>query len=77
MKVEIYGTAWCHFCKQAVALCDGKSIQYDYIDVDDTANLRMLEERIGTQVRSVPQIFLDGQLVANGYTGLKQELSKS
>lgn len=77
MKVEIYGTAWCHFCKEAKGLCEGKSIQYDYIDVDDTANLRLLEERIGTKVRSVPQIFLDGQLVANGYTGLKQELSKS
>lgn len=76
MKVEIYGAEWCTFCKQAVKLCESKAVAYDYIDVDETANLRMLEERIGGRVKSVPQIFLDGNLIKGGFGGLQQELAK-
>lgn len=77
MKIEIYGATWCTFCKQAVSLCEAKSIQYDYIDVDDTSNLRILEERVGNKIRSVPQIFLNGQYIPGGYAGLKEELTKN
>lgn len=76
MKIDIYGAEWCGFCKQAVALCESKAIQYNYIDIDDSLNLKNLEERIGNKVKSVPQIFIDDRLV-NGFTGLKQELAKS
>jgi glutaredoxin len=75
MKVEIYGAEWCAFCKSAVSLCESKSVEYNYIDIDDTANLRSLESRVGGKVRTVPQIFLDGELVAGGFTGLKQKLA--
>lgn len=77
MKIEIYGAEWCGFCKQAVSLCESKSIDYDYIDIDDSANLKNLEERVGSKIRSVPQIFMDGQLIPSGFTGLKQELTKN
>lgn len=77
MKVEIYGAEWCSFCKQAVTLCESNAVSYDYIDIDDTSNLRALEERVGNKVRSVPQIFLDGKHVTGGYTGLQQELAKN
>ncbi len=75
MKIEIYGAEWCAFCKQAVALCESSDVEFDYVDIDDTANLRQLEERIGSKVRSVPQIFVNGQVVA-GFNGLRQELAK-
>lgn len=77
MKIEIYGAEWCGYCKQAVSLCESSAIDYDYIDIDETSNLRSLEERMGAKVRSVPQIFLDGQLVPGGYSGLQKELAKS
>ncbi len=77
MKIEIYGAEWCAFCKQAVSLCESKDIEFDYIDIDDTVNMRTLEERVGSKVRSVPQIFKDGLLVPGGFTGLKQELAKN
>lgn len=77
MKVEIYGATWCTFCKQAVTLCESKSVYYDYIDIDDTINLRLLEARLGDKIKSVPQIFLDGQFIPGGFSGLKQELSKT
>lgn len=71
MKIEIYGAHWCSFCNEAVSLCKSKAIDYEYIDVDDTANLRSLEERIGAKVRSVPQIFCEGELVQGGFGGLQ------
>ena len=77
MKAEIYGAEWCASCKQAVALCESKSIQYDYIDVDDTSNLRLLEERVGGKIRSVPQIFLNGQHIIGGFSEFKRELAKN
>ena len=77
MRAEIYGAAWCTYCKQAVALCESNSIQYDYIDVDDTSNLRILEQKIGGKVRSVPQIFLNGQHMPGGFVEFKKELAKN
>lgn len=77
MKVEIYGATWCTSCKQAVQLCESRLIDYDYIDIDETANLRTLEERTGAKVRTVPQIFLDGSLVVGGFAGFQKELAKA
>lgn len=76
MKVEIYGAGWCLYCKSAVSLCESKGIAFDYIDVDDTANLRVLEERMGAKARTVPQIFVDGRFVPGGFTGFTKELAK-
>lgn len=74
MKVEIYGTEWCTYCKQAVKLCESKGIDFSYIDVDDTANLKVLEDRVGSKIKSVPQIFVNGKHMINGFKGLQQEL---
>jgi glutaredoxin 3 len=76
MKVEIYGAEWCGYCKNAVTLCESKGLEYDYIDIDDTVNRVNLEERLGMEARSIPQIFLDGKLVDGGFNGLKRELSR-
>jgi glutaredoxin len=67
MKVEIYGTASCTYCKQAVALCESNSIQYEYTDVGTSTNLQSLTERLGVRPRTVPQIFKDGQHLPGGF----------
>jgi glutaredoxin len=77
MKVEIYGKDLCTYCDQAVALCESKEIEYNYIDVAVGENLKFLTERMGTRPRTVPQIFLDGMYLPGGFSGLKQELAKS
>jgi glutaredoxin 1 len=76
MKIEIYGAEWCNFCVQAKTLCETSKLDFDYIDIDDTSNMQLLEERVGGKVKTVPQIFMDGMLVPGGFTGLKQELEK-
>ena len=77
MKVEIYGTESCTYCKQAVKLCESKSIQYDYIDVGTEVSLGKLTDRMGFRPRTVPQIFVDNNYVEGGYNGLKQVLTKT
>ncbi len=74
MKIDIYGASWCNYCTQAVKLCEGKSIQFEYIDIDESNNLAKMEKRIGGKVKSIPQIFLDNEYIPGGFTGLKQRL---
>ena len=76
MKVEIYGTRLCGYCKQAVSLCEANSVEYNYIDVGTDAVLQVLIERMGVRPRTVPQIFLNGAYLPGGFDGLKQELAK-
>jgi len=77
MKIEIYGAEWCAYCKKAKALCENKSVDFDYIDVDDTANLKELEIRLGFKAKTVPQIFVDGALLPGGFSGLERELTNN
>lgn len=75
MNVEIYGTSWCTFCTQAKQLCEDLSIDYAYVDVDDTPKLRQLEERIGEKVKSIPQVFIDGKFIPGGFSALQKQLA--
>lgn len=74
MKAEIYGTEWCAYCKRAISLCESRNIEYTYVDLDDSSKQAELEQRIGSRVKTVPQIFLDGEYIPGGFTGLKEKL---
>lgn len=76
MRVEIYGTKTCTYCKQAVSLCESKEVEYDYTDVGAAEELAKLTERMGVRPRTVPQIFLNGTYLPGGFNGLEQELAK-
>ena len=60
-KVEIYTGPSCAFCDFAKALLDRKGISYKEIFIGDDAN--KMEEMIkkANGMRTVPQIFIDGQ----------------
>lgn len=70
MKVEIYGAEWCGACKNAVQLCDDRGVNYQYFEIDNSDNLRSLQERLKATVKSVPQIFVDGQHLPKGLSQL-------
>jgi len=40
MKIKIYGTGNCHFCKVAKQYFDDKELEYEYIDVIHTEGAR-------------------------------------
>jgi glutaredoxin len=75
MRVEVYGTQSCTYCKQAVSLCENKSVECDYIDVGIEVNLKNLTDRLGVRPRTVPQIFVDGRHLSKGYDELRAELA--
>ena len=60
-KVEIYTGPLCAFCDFAKALLDSKGISYKEIFIGDDTN--KMEEMIkkSNGMRTVPQIFVDGQ----------------
>ena len=69
-KVEIYTTRSCPYCVKAKALLDRKEVDYTEIDItgDDEGRIKLVE-RSGGQ-RSVPQIFINDNLVPGGSDGL-------
>lgn len=60
--VEIYTADYCGYCHQAKQLLNKKGVNYQEIRVDlDPAKKTEMIERSGR--RTVPEIFIDGDLV--------------
>jgi glutaredoxin 3 len=60
-QIEIYTTPFCPYCSEAKALLKGKGATFTEIDVSRDTQLRaIMTERAGG-VRTVPQIFINGQ----------------
>ena len=71
----IYGKPNCPQCTSAKSLLESRGIQYDYIDITTTGkSAAEITGRAG--VRSLPQIYLDGEYIG-GFTELNTRLSKT
>jgi glutaredoxin 3 len=75
MKAIVWSKYHCPYCDQAKALLTSKGIQFEEKKIGDGYSKEELLEAVPT-ARSVPQIFLDGELVG-GFTELKQKLTES
>ena len=64
----------CPYCDQAKALLDLHGITYEERRIGDGYSREDLLESVPT-AKTVPQIFLDGQLIG-GYTELKKHFDK-
>ena len=73
-KVEIYTGPLCAFCDFAKALLERKGVSYKEIFIGDDSN--KMEEMIkkSNGMRTVPQIFIDGQHI--GGNDKLQDLEK-
>ncbi len=68
MHVVILGKRNCPYCVNAKDLAKAKGLNYKYIDIEAQGFTKEdLEVYTGQPVRSVPQIFVDGDLVG-GFT---------
>lgn len=72
MKAVVWSKYHCPFCDQAKALLEAKGIQYEEKKIGDGYTKEDLLESVPT-ARTVPQIFMDGELVG-GFTELKKKL---
>ena len=72
MKAIVWSKYNCPFCDQAKALLKMKGIPFEEKKIGDGYTKEDLLEAVPT-ARTVPQIFLDDQLVG-GFTELKKHL---
>lgn len=68
MKVDIYSTAVCKYCRMAKELLDSRGIEYVEHNVYDDADAMTVMREGG--FRTVPQIFIDNVHIG-GYDDLK------
>tara|TARA_B110000858_G_scaffold198297_1_gene263821 strand:- start:5154 stop:5423 length:270 start_codon:yes stop_codon:yes gene_type:complete len=71
MTITIYSKNNCTFCTKAKALLKGLGLKYEEKSLEkdfDSDPVKMIED-IGKQVRTMPQIKIDGKLIG-GYNQL-------
>lgn len=73
MKAIVWSKYNCLFCDQAKNLLTLKGIEFEERKIGDGYTREDLLEAVPT-ARTVPQIFLDGELVG-GFTELKEKLN--
>jgi len=74
MKAVIWSKYHCPYCDQAKALLTSKGIEFEERKIGDGYTKEDLLEAVPA-ARSVPQIFLDGELIG-GFTELKTKLTE-
>ena len=70
MKVLIYTKDNCIWCDRAKILLDSKKISYNEIDRSDDSERLKFYEKIGDNVKTVPQVFIDDKRIG-GFQDLK------
>lgn len=71
MKIEIYTRAQphCPYCLNAKKWLQANNLIYTNYDINEGNNLQDLETRLGRPPSTVPQIFINDELIG-GYTDL-------
>lgn len=70
MKVLIYTKDNCIWCDRAKILLDSKKISYNEIDLSNDSERLKFYEKIGDNVKTVPQVFIDDKRIG-GFQDLK------
>lgn len=66
MDIEIYSKENCGQCNAAKKMIESKCMDYEELILGKDVTPNDLFDRIGNPVRSVPQVFVDGEYVG-GY----------
>jgi glutaredoxin 3 len=62
-KVEVYSTSYCPYCMRAKALLRSKGVEFEEIDVTDDPALRAKMIELSGGRRTVPEIFINGEII--------------
>lgn len=62
-KVEVYSTQYCPYCMRAKALLRSKGVTFEEIDVTDDPALRAKMVKLSGGRRTVPEIFINGEII--------------
>lgn len=61
MNVIIYGKPNCPNCEKTKMLCQIQSIKYSHLQLGVDYEVEQLNELVGSEVRSLPQIFIQDE----------------
>jgi len=75
MKAIVWSKDFCPYCTQAKSLLESQNIEFEERNVSQDWTREQLLEAV-PNARTVPQVFLDGELVG-GFTELKAKLTES
>jgi glutaredoxin 3 len=75
MKATVWSKYQCPYCDQAKALLTQRGIEFEERKIGDGWTKEDLLEAVPT-ARTVPQIFLGGELIG-GFTELKKKLTEA
>lgn len=62
MYVIVYSADWCRHCSKVKEYLKNKNVDFEVVDVD-TEPEKMLELMGNYDVKTLPQIFVDGKLI--------------
>ena len=62
-KVEVYSTNYCPYCMRAKALLRSKGVAFEEIDVTYDPALRAKMVKLAGGRRTVPEIFINGEII--------------
>lgn len=75
MKIHIVTRSGCPFCDRSKTLLTELGKDFTYEVIDDAEERARFYEKCGEGVKTVPQIFIDGERIG-GYTNLMQNLER-
>ena len=61
--VEVYSTSYCPYCIRAKGLLERKGVEFVEIDVTDDPVLRAQMVKLAGGRRTVPEIFINGEII--------------
>ena len=72
--ITVYSKNNCPFCTKAKALFEIKGIKYTEINIEQDADSR--KRIIDAGLRTVPQIYINEELLPGGYNGLASQTTE-
>jgi glutaredoxin 3 len=69
--IKVYSKNNCPFCTKAKALLEIKGIKYTEVNIEQDADAR--KRIVDAGLRTVPQIYINEQLLPGGYNGLADQ----
>ena len=75
MNVKIYTTKFCPYCDNAKKWFNDRELEFEEVDLSNLDERLKFYERVGENVRTVPQIFIEDERIG-GWTELVNQQSR-
>ena len=75
MEVKIYTSMFCPFCENAKKWFNDREFEYEEVDLSNLNERLKFYERVGENIRTVPQIFIGDERIG-GWTELVNQQSR-